>query len=85
MTEVKMIQEKEDAAAWLSTLHGEELMQEAAVPKKIVAEDFFLWRNCCVIQSNCRMNGYKAKRHAESEGSAYKNSDFSLETPSGNL
>lgn len=24
----------------------------------------------------------KAKRHAESEGSAYKNSDFSLETPS---
>ena len=30
MTEV-MIQEKEDAAAWLSTLHGEELMQEAAV------------------------------------------------------
>ena len=50
-----MIQEKEDAAAWLSTLHGEELMQEAAVPKKIVAEDFFLWRNCGVIQSNCRM------------------------------
>lgn len=40
MAEV-MIQEKEDAAAWLSTLHGEELMQEAAVPKKIVAEDFF--------------------------------------------
>ena len=40
MTEV-MIQEKDDAAAWLSTLHGEELMQEAAVPKKIVAEDFF--------------------------------------------
>lgn len=28
------------------------------------------------------MNGYKTKRHAESEGSAYKNSDFSLETPS---
>ena len=27
----------------------------------------------------------KAKRHAESEGSAYKNSDFSLETPSGNF
>lgn len=40
MTEV-MIQEMEDAEAWLSTLHGEELMQEAAVPKKIVAEDFF--------------------------------------------
>lgn len=40
MTEV-MIQEKEDAAAWLSTLHGEELMHEAAVPKKIVAENFF--------------------------------------------
>lgn len=36
-----MIQEKEDAAAWLSTLHGEELMQEAAVPKKNVAEDLF--------------------------------------------
>lgn len=31
------------------------------------------------------MNGYKAKRLAESEGSANKNSDFSLETPSGNL
>lgn len=70
MTEV-MIQDMENAAAWLSTLHGEELLQEAAVPKKIVAEDF-LWRNCSVIQSNYRMNGYKAKRHAESEGSAYK-------------
>ena len=55
-----MIQEKEDAAAWLPTLHGEEFMQEAAVPKKIVAEDFFLWRNCGVIQSNCRMNEYKS-------------------------
>lgn len=32
----------ENAAAWLSTLHGEELLQEAAVPKKIVAEDFFV-------------------------------------------
>lgn len=31
----------ENAAAWLSTLHGEELLQEAAVPKKIVSEDFF--------------------------------------------
>lgn len=41
MTEV-MIQEKEDAVAWLSTLHGEELMQEASVPKKIVAEEFFV-------------------------------------------
>ena len=41
MAEV-MIQEKEDAAAWLLTLHGEELMQEAAVPKKIIAEDFFV-------------------------------------------
>ena len=50
MAEV-MIQEMGDAAAWLSTIHGEELMQEAAVPKKIVAEDFFLWRNCGVIQS----------------------------------
>lgn len=40
MTEV-MIQEMEDAA-WLSTIHGEELMQEAAVSKKIVAEDFFV-------------------------------------------
>lgn len=27
----------------------------------------------------------KAKRLAESEGSAYNNSDFSLETPSGYL
>lgn len=40
MTEV-MIQEMKDAAAWLSTLHGEELMQEAAVPKKIVQRTFF--------------------------------------------
>lgn len=39
----------EDAAAWLSTLHGEKVMQEAAIPKKIVAEYFFLWRNCSVI------------------------------------
>lgn len=46
-----MIQEMGNAAAWLSTIHGEELIQEAAVPKKIVAEDFFLWRNCGVIQS----------------------------------
>lgn len=58
MTEV-MIQEMEDAAARLLTIHGEEL-KEAAVPKKIVAEDFLLWRNCGVIQSNCRMNGYKS-------------------------
>ena len=83
MAEV-MIQEKEDAAAWLSTLHGEELMQEAAVPKKIVAEDFFLLRNCGVIQSVEWMD-IKTKRLAESEGSANKNSDFSLETPSGNF
>ena len=48
MTEV-MIQDMEDAAAWLSTLHGEEVMQEAAIPKKIVAEYSFLWRNCSVI------------------------------------
>ena len=48
MTEV-MIQDMEDAAAWLSTLHGEEVMQEAAIPKKIVSEYFFLWRNCSVI------------------------------------
>ena len=48
MTEV-MIQDMVDAAAWLSTLHGEELMQETAVPKKIVEEYFFLWRNCSVI------------------------------------
>ena len=47
MTEV-MIQDMEDDAAWLSTLHSEELMQEAAVPKKIVAEDFFLWRNAAL-------------------------------------
>ena len=50
MTEV-MIQDMEDAAAWLSTLHGEEVMQEAAVPKKIVAEYF-----------TCRMF-LKARRH----------------------
>ena len=50
MAEV-MIQEKEDAAAWLSTLHGEELMQEDAVPKKIVAEDFF---------GGCNLNCVKA-------------------------
>lgn len=36
-----MVQDMVDAAAWLSTLHSEELMQEAAVPKKIVAEYFF--------------------------------------------
>lgn len=40
MTEV-MVQDMVDPAAWLSTLHGEELMQEAAVPRKIVAEYFF--------------------------------------------
>lgn len=44
-----MVQDMLDAAAWVSTLHSEELMQEAAVPKKIVAEYFFLWRNCSVI------------------------------------
>ena len=50
MSEV-LIQEKEDAAAWLLTLHGEELMQEAAVPKKIVAEDFFVAElRCYTIQ-----------------------------------
>ncbi len=36
-----MVQDMVDPAAWLSTLHGEELMQEAAVPRKIVAEYFF--------------------------------------------
>lgn len=46
-----MIQDMEDAAAWLSTLHGEEVMQEAAVPKKIVAVYF-----------TCRMV-LKARRH----------------------
>jgi len=59
MTEV-MIQEKEDAAAWLSTLHGEELMQEAPCSKEDCCRGLFLWRNCGVIQSNCRMNGYKS-------------------------
>lgn len=58
MAEV-MIQEKEDAAAWLSTLHGEELMQEAAVPKKIVAEDFFFVAELRRY-TICRMNGYKS-------------------------
>lgn len=48
MAEV-MIQDMEDAAAWLLTLPGEELKQETAVPKKIVEEYFFLWRNCSVI------------------------------------
>lgn len=37
-----MIQEKEDAAAWLSTLHGEELMQEAAVPRRLLQRTFFV-------------------------------------------
>lgn len=41
MTEV-MIQEKEDAAAWLSTLHGEKLMQEAAVQRRLLQRIFFL-------------------------------------------
>lgn len=36
-----MVQDMVDAAAWLSTLHSEELMQEAAVPKKIISESFF--------------------------------------------
>lgn len=50
MAEV-MIQEMGDAAAWLSTIYGEELMQEAAVPKKIVAEDFFVAElRCYTIQ-----------------------------------
>ena len=44
MTEV-MIQDMEDDAAWLSTLHGEEVMIEDAVPRKIVAEYCLLWRN----------------------------------------
>lgn len=44
-----MIQDMEDAAAWLLTLPGEELKQETAVAKKIVEEYFFLWRNCSVI------------------------------------
>lgn len=36
-----MIQEKEDAAAWLSTLHGEKLMQEAAVQRRLLQRIFF--------------------------------------------
>lgn len=48
MTEV-MIQDMVDAAARLSTIHGEELMQEAAIPMKIVEEYFFLWQNCSII------------------------------------
>ena len=48
MTEV-MIYDMEDDAASLSTLHGEEVMKEAAVPRKIVGEYFFVWRNCSVI------------------------------------
>lgn len=84
MTEV-MIQEKVDAAAWLSTLHGEGLMQEAAVPKKIVVEDFFCGWTAVLYNPIVEWMDIKAKRHAESEGSAYKNFDFSLETPSGYL
>lgn len=80
MTEV-MIQEKEDAAAWLSTLHGEELMPEASVPKKIVAEEFFCGGTAALYNPIVEWMDIKAKRFAE-EGSANKNSDFSLETPS---
>ena len=54
-----MIKEKEDAATWLSTLHGEELMQEALFQRRLLQRTF-LWQNCGVIQSNCRMNGYKS-------------------------
>ena len=66
----------EDAAAWLSTLHGEELMQEAAVPKKIVAENFFCGGPAALYNPILEWMDINAKRHAESEGSAYKNSDF---------
>lgn len=76
MTEV-MIQEMEDAAARLSTIHGEELMQEAAVSKKIVAEDFFCSETAALYNPIVERMDIKAKRLAESEGSAYKNSDFS--------
>ena len=37
-----MIQEKEDAAAWLSTLHGEELMQEALFQRRLLQRTFFV-------------------------------------------
>ena len=84
MAEV-MIQEKKDAAAWLSSLHGEELMQEAAVPKKIVAEDFFCGGTAALYNPIVEWMDIKAKRLAVSESSANKNSDFSLESPSGNL
>lgn len=68
MTEV-MKQEMEDAAAWLSTLHGEELMHEAAVPKKIVAEDFFCGGTAVLYNLIVEWMDIKAKRFAESEGS----------------
>ena len=67
MAEV-MIKEKEDAAAWLSTLHGEELMQEAAVPKKIIAEDFFFFFFEAIYNPIVEWMDIKAKRLAESGG-----------------
>lgn len=58
MAEV-MIQEKEDAAAWLSTLHGG-VNARSRCSKEDCCRGLFLWRNCGVIQFNCRMNGYKS-------------------------
>lgn len=84
MTEV-MIQEKEDAAAWLSTLHGEELIQEALFQRRLLQRTFFCCGTAALYNPIVEWMDIKAKQHAESEGSAYKNSDFSLETPSGSL
>ena len=67
MTEV-MIREMEDAAAWLSTLHGEELMQGAAVRKKSVAEGFFCGGTAALYNPIVEWMDIKAKRLAESEG-----------------
>ena len=73
-----MIREKEDAAAWLSTLHGEELMHEAAVPKKIVAENFFCGGTAALYNPIVEWMDIKAKRHAESEGFFVRNSFWIL-------
>ena len=76
MTEV-MIQEKEDAAAWLSTLHGEKLMQEASVQRRLLQRIFFCGGTAALYNPIVEWMDIKDKRLAESEGSAYKNSDFS--------
>ena len=41
MTEA-MKKDMEEAVAWIATLHGEELMKEIAIAKKVVAEKHLL-------------------------------------------